>query len=113
MAPQVGFEPTAYCLEGSYSIRLSYWGKWSGEMESNHQDAAAQGRDSYTFRSTPKLRAWAPIPVSDYHPVLWIRFVCPPTNSHRIFSQLCCGNLRFLLTKRIVVGRAGVEPAEV
>ena len=82
-------------------------------MESNHQDAAMQGRDSCTFRSTPKLRAWAPIPVSDYHPVLWIRFVCPPTNSHRICSQLCCGNLRFLPTKRIMVGRAGVEPAEV
>ena len=26
MAPQVGLEPTAYCLEGSYSIQLSYWG---------------------------------------------------------------------------------------
>ena len=80
-------------------------------MESNHQDAAMQGRDSCAFRSTPKLRAWAPIPVSDYHPVLWIRFVCPPTNSHRICSQLCCGYLRFLLTKRMMVGRAGLEPA--
>ena len=79
--------------------------------DSNRQDAAAQGRDSYAFRSTPKLRAWAPIPISAYHPVLWIRFVSPPTNSHRICSQLCCGYLRFLLTKRMMVGRAGLEPA--
>jgi hypothetical protein len=25
MARQKGFEPLAYCLEGSCSIRLSYW----------------------------------------------------------------------------------------
>ena len=27
LARQEGFEPPAYCLEGSYSIRLSYWRK--------------------------------------------------------------------------------------
>ena len=30
MARQKGFEPLAYCLEGSCSIRLSYWRVWSG-----------------------------------------------------------------------------------
>ena len=36
LARQEGLEPPAYCLEGSCSIRLSYWrtfktlGKWSG-----------------------------------------------------------------------------------
>ena len=98
-------------LEGPVSLPIRGREHGRVRMESNHQDAAMQGRDSCAFRSTPKLRAWAPIPVSDYHPVLWIRFVCPPTNSHRICSQLCCGNLRFLPTKRIMVGRAGLEPA--
>ena len=32
MVRQEGFEPPAYCLEGSCSIQLSYWrmSKWSG-----------------------------------------------------------------------------------
>ena len=30
MARQKGFEPLAYCLEGSCSIQLSYWRIWSG-----------------------------------------------------------------------------------
>ena len=30
MARQKGFEPLAYCLEGSCSIQLSYWRVWSG-----------------------------------------------------------------------------------
>ena len=28
MARQKGLEPLAYCLEGSYSIQLSYWRKY-------------------------------------------------------------------------------------
>ena len=27
---QKGLEPLTYCLEGSCSIQLSYWRKWSG-----------------------------------------------------------------------------------
>ena len=31
MARQEGFEPPTYCLEGSCSIRMSYWRmEWSG-----------------------------------------------------------------------------------
>lgn len=26
MAPQAGLEPATYCLEGSCSVQLSYWG---------------------------------------------------------------------------------------
>ncbi len=36
MVRQEGFEPPAYCLEGSCSIRLSYWRKWMEQVtESN------------------------------------------------------------------------------
>ena len=53
MEPQMGLEPTACCLEGSCSIRLSYWGIGRVRMELNHQDTAAQGRDSYTSAAHP------------------------------------------------------------
>ena len=33
LARQKGFEPLAYCLEGSCSIRLSYWRGFSGTSE--------------------------------------------------------------------------------
>ena len=35
MARQKGFEPLAYCLEGSCSIQLSYWRKKNGAGDGN------------------------------------------------------------------------------
>ena len=32
MVRQKGFEPPAYCLEGSCSILLSYWRKWMEQV---------------------------------------------------------------------------------
>ena len=32
LARQEGFEPPAYCLEGSCSILLSYWRKWMEQV---------------------------------------------------------------------------------
>ena len=35
MAPQEGFEPPTYRLEGGCSILLSYWGRYNGKYLNN------------------------------------------------------------------------------
>ena len=47
MARQKGFEPLAYCLEGSCSIQLSYWRKWNGAGDENRT-------------RIPSLEGWCP-----------------------------------------------------
>ena len=47
MVRQEGFEPPAYCLEGSCSIQLSYWRKLNGAGDGNRT-------------RIPSLEGWCP-----------------------------------------------------
>ena len=48
MARQEGFEPPAYCLEGSCSIRLSYW-RISIPTNPFEENGAGDGNRTHVF----------------------------------------------------------------
>ena len=48
MARQEGFEPPAYCLEGSCSIRLSYW-RISIPINPFEENGAGDGNRTHVF----------------------------------------------------------------
>ena len=62
MARQKGFEPLTYCLEGSCSIRLSYW-RIYGAGDGNRTHATSlEGWDS-TIELHPH-KVWIPKPIA-------------------------------------------------
>ena len=48
MVRQEGFEPPAYCLEGSCSIRLSYW-RISIPINPFEENGAGDGNRTHVF----------------------------------------------------------------
>ena len=89
MARQKGFEPLAYCLEGSCSIRLSYW-RVFGAGDGNRTRIPSLEGWCPGHCATPAFRAARSFPPQQTVSLKIVAWICRFVKSSRpIFQKFC------------------------
>ena len=83
LAPEVGFKPTTYRLEGGYCCSLSYSGIWWDPWDSNPDNT---GYEPGARTICTKVPYWRRTEVS----------IPMPLSEHSQFSRLVCGPPQFI-----------------